>query len=526
MAQVPVETVQKQHTRLISPSKDDARYREMLIDWKLRSLAHDPEQLREFFLPLPKGAGLHMDLAGSVSTERLIAWGAADGLCINRKNWTAESPPCQGKAVPMQEAMAERALHRKIVQEWSMEHFQGSRQEAQQHFWDALDKFDAVLSKKRLVDSLADILSIAGKNTHSYVELLHGLNSDQVGKRAARYIQPDDPWTETVLLKRRQQIMADPLFQKTVAHTTANLKKWVAGARDLLGCKTGNPDPGCAVEVRFLMSANRTRDRGYVFGQWVYGYELARQSPLVLGIGLMGPEEHENSLAYYDDEMFALDVLHRLKQADTQQQPVRIALPAGELIPELVPDTLEGQWHLKFHIRHAVEMGHAERVGHGCDVLGEEDHTELLTRMRERGVLVEACLTSNAVLLGKTGRSHPLNLYLGQGVPVVLATDHAGILRIDITDEFVRAVTHQHLGYSELKRMVRASVEHSFLPGASLWQEEGRYERVVNACAQDPAGATHGSASCNRFLQGSRRAAMQWKLEGQLAAFEEQVVEQ
>ena len=51
--------------------------------------------------------------------------------------------------------------------------------------------------------------------------------------------------------------------------------------------------------------------------------------------------------------------------------------------------------------------------------------------------------------------------------PATLATDDEGILQINITDEFVRAVTHQHLGYPELKQMARASAEYSFLPGAS-----------------------------------------------------------
>ena len=530
--QIPVEIVQEQAASLISPSKKDARYREMLIDWKLRSLDSDPEKLRGFLWTMPKGADLHNHLSGAVTTERLIEWGAADGLCINRENWTAEPPPCKEKAVPMKQAMPDTALRQSILEAWSMENFQGSMLEAHQHFFDAFGKFDAVLSEERSDDSLADVLSIAGKNKHAYVELMRGFNSSRVGKLAAKYIQPDDSWTEKMLLEKREQIMADLVFQKTLADTTANLEKWMVGARELLGCNTDNPDPGCDVEVRFLMSATRTKDRGYVFAQWVYGYELTLKSPLVLGVELVAPEENKKSLKYYDDEMFALDVLYRFNQADAQQQPVRIALHAGELIPEILPDTPEGQRHLKFHIRHAVEMGHAERIGHGCDVLDEENPSELLATMRDKDVLVEACLTSNATLLGKTGYSHPLNIYLAQDVPAALATDDEGILRINITDEFVRAVTHQHLGYPELKQMARASVEYSFLPGTSLWEEEdeeegkGRYEQVDNACARDLAGATHISASCTKFLKGSERATLQWKLEGQLAAFEDKVVQQ
>ncbi|WPD20879.1 MAG: hypothetical protein SD837_11785 [Candidatus Electrothrix scaldis] len=524
-AQAPVESVEQQGKAVFSPNTDDPSYREMLVDWKLRSLKNDPEKLREFLLPMPKGADLHNHLSGAVTTERLIEWGAADGLCINQESWKAEPPPCVDKAVPMQEAMSDSALQQKILEAWSMENFQGSMLEAHQHFFDAFGKFDAVISDERSDDSLADVLSITGKNNQVYVELMRGFNASRVGKLAAKYIQPDDPWTEAMLLEKRQELIVDPVFQKTLADTSASLEKWVSDARGLLGCSTESPDPGCGVEVRFLMSANRTKDRRSVFAQWVYGYELTQKSPWVMGVELVAPEEHENSLKYYDDEMFSLDVLHRLYKADKQKKPVRIALHAGELIPEILPDSMEGQWHLKFHIRHAVEMGHAERIGHGCDVLDEESPAELMKTMRDKDVLVEACLTSNATLLGKTGHSHPLNTYLAQDVPAALATDDEGILRIDITDEFVRAITHQKLGYPELKQMTRASMEHSFLPGASLWQEESRYEKISNACAQDVAGSTRLSPSCKRFLQKSERAAMQWKLEEQLTAFEKQVVE-
>lgn len=501
----------------------DAHYREMFLDWKLRSLRNQPDKLREFLLAMPKGADLHSHLSGAVTTERLIDWGAEDGLCINQKTWAAEQPPCKDEAVPLAKTKSDPALYRNVLAAWSMEGFTGPMLAAHQHFFDAFGKFGAVISEQRGDDALADVLSTAGRNHQLYIELMQGFDSSAIGKIAANYIKPEDPWTEKVLLKKRKQIMADPVFQPTLAKAAANLTSAVQGARTLLGCGTANPDPGCKVEVRFLLSANRTKDRGYVFAQWVYGYELTQQSPLVLGVELVSPEEDANSLKYYDDEMFALDVLHRFNQADSARRPVRIALHAGELIPEVLPPTPEGQQHLKFHIRHAVVKGHAERIGHGCDVLDEDNPTDLLKTMREKNVLAEICLTSNATLLGKTGYSHPVNVYLAQDVPAALATDDEGILRINITDEFVRAVTLQKLGYPALKQMVRASVEHSFLPGASLWQQASRYDQVTAACAQDDLGAKHPSASCAKLLTGSERAAMQWKLEGQLAAFEEKV---
>ena len=83
--------------------------------------------------------------------------------------------------------------------------------------------------------------------------------------------------------------------------------------------------------------------------------------------------------------------------------------------------------------------------------------------------MVEINLTSNDVILGVSGKDHPLPLYRKYGVPVALSTDDEGVSRIDMTHEYVRAAETYGLSYSDLKQMVRTSFEHSFLPGASLW---------------------------------------------------------
>ncbi len=62
-----------------------------------------------------------------------------------------------------------------------------------------------------------------------------------------------------------------------------------------------------------------------------------------------------------------------------------------------------------------------------------------------------------------------MSLFEGAGVPVALATDDEGVSRSEMTREYERAVADQGLDYATLKKMARTSLEHSFLPGASLW---------------------------------------------------------
>ncbi len=195
---------------------------------------------------------------------------------------------------------------------------------------------------------------------------------------------------------------------------------------------------------------------------------------------------------------------------------VHIALHAGELAPGLVPP-----FGLAFHVRSAVEQGHAERIGHGVDVMYEDAPAALLAEMAARHTLVEINLTSNDVILGVSGIPHPLPDYLRAGVPVALSTDDEGVSRIDLTHEYVRAATTYRLGYLDLKRMARASLEHSFLPGAGVWAAATpeTLRTPVPAC-RGQLGNDAPAGACATLIAGSERAAQQWELERRFHAFE------
>jgi adenosine deaminase len=160
-----------------------------------------------------------------------------------------------------------------------------------------------------------------------------------------------------------------------------------------------------------------------------------------------------------------------------------------------------------------VEVAGARRIGHGIDISYEADASALLRKMARDHVAVEINLTSNAVILGVKGRTHPLSLYREAGVPVVLSTDDEGVSRTDMTNEYVRAVTEQGLRYRDLKQIVRAGLQYSFLPGASLWQDGPGGTRVAPCRV---AAAT----ACTAFLAANPKAAKQWQLESDLEAFE------
>jgi adenosine deaminase len=194
---------------------------------------------------------------------------------------------------------------------------------------------------------------------------------------------------------------------------------------------------------------------------------------------------------------------------------VHISLHAGELAPGLVPPG-----GLRFHVRQAVELGHAERIGHGVDVMYEDNASELLKEMAREHVMVEVNLSSNEGILGIKGNEHPFTLYRAAHVPVALSTDDEGVSRIDITGEYVRAALDYHLSYADLKELARTGMEHNFLSGESLWARPDEFTIATAACKGQAFGGEKPSAACKSFLEKSEKAAAQWELERRFREFE------
>jgi adenosine deaminase len=178
---------------------------------------------------------------------------------------------------------------------------------------------------------------------------------------------------------------------------------------------------------------------------------MARIDPRWVGFNLVMPEDALIPMRDFKLHMQMIDFLHKL------YPEVRITLHAGELAEGLVPP--EG---LRFHIRESITRGHALRIGHGTDIVHEDNAEGLMREMAAKGILVEVALSSSDVILGIRGKNHPLRTYLRYGVPIALATDDEGVARSNMTLEFRKAVQEQGLDYRTLKRMVRNSISYSF----------------------------------------------------------------
>ena len=270
-----------------------------------------------------------------------------------------------------------------------------------------------------------------------------------------------------------------------------------------LHCAAEPASAPCKVVVRYVYQVLREFPKEQVFAQTLAGFELAALDPRVVAINFVQPEDGINSMRNYHLHMQMVDFAKHL------YPNVHITLHAGELASGLVPP--EG---LRFHIREAIELGHAERIGHGVDIMYETGSHQLLKEMRDKHIAVEVALTSNDVILGIKGNDHPFPIYRKNGVPVVLVTDDEGVNRSHLTQEYQRAVLTYGLTYADLKQMVRNTLEYSFLTGASYWTD-ATYRVPVKACA---AGTE--TVACKAFLATSDKASAQVDLEKRFHDFE------
>jgi adenosine deaminase len=132
------------------------------------------------------------------------------------------------------------------------------------------------------------------------------------------------------------------------------------------------------VETRCLYQVFRNTPRESVFAQALFGFELASIDPRVAGINLVGSEDNFAAMADYADHMRIFQFVRGLYPT------VHVSMHAGELALGLVPP--EG---LCCHVRQAVEIAGTDRIGHGVDVMYEEESEKLLKDMAAKRVLVE-----------------------------------------------------------------------------------------------------------------------------------------
>ncbi|WP_324698318.1 adenosine deaminase family protein [Novosphingobium aerophilum] len=462
-------------------------------------LSGNAAMLRLFLQAMPKGGDLHNHLGGTPSAEDWLDWAGKAGFCAG-SDLKLLPPPC-ADADRITRIAAERPFdYARLVDHLGTRGWQKGigRDEVSGHtqFFISFERFGPV-APGHTVPAMEVALRTSAGDSATYLELMHNPDAMMAYILAA----PDVPLDETGLEARYAQELAG--LAPAIAKARAELDRDEKQVRADMGCGTSSAEAACGLAVHYLASAFRALPPAQVFRSLIASFALADADPRYVGVNIVQPEDWPVSMRDYDLHMAMFRFL------EGKYPRVHRTMHAGELAFGLVPPA-----GIRNHMRKALDAG-AERIGHGVAIAYEDDAAGTLRRMARDHVAVEINLSSNDVILGVRGGEHPIQLYRRFGVPVTLSTDDQGILRTDLTQEYMRAAREQGLHYADLKQVTRASLEFAFVPGESLWRGRVPGEPVA-ACT-----AGFDAAPCRALLARSEKARLQVTLEQRLDAFEQ-----
>ncbi len=474
----------------------------------LNSIQHDPLKLQQFFYAMPKGGDIHNHIDGAVYAEDLVHFAAKENYCLNVKSMTVS----QLKTCPAGDQLTmvnnNPMLLGKLIDAWSMQDFPINTQSGEGHFFNTFPKLEPLVISN-VVKAIASIANRAGRQNEEYLELMiGGLELNVTDKQ----VKTPEEIGATVqqqsdLAAWRIALLAAGL-NDVIKKTDIRMQQLTGQVNTLLKCGTSAAAPGCRVAIRYQYFALRDLPISQFYAELVTAFGVANTSASVVGINIVMPENWNTALDDYTEQMKMIGFLR------TIYPKVHVTLHAGELTFGQLPPK-----YLTYHINQAVNIAHAERIGHGVDIAYEKNSQSLLNEMAQKHIDVEINLTSNKDVLGVSGKQSPLLLYLANQVPVTLSTDDEGIERTDLTAQYQLAELEYSLPYPILKNIVRNNLAYGFVEGKPLWLGYD-YKQVVSQCATDILGDKNPSAACATFLKANTKARLQWQLEHEFNVFE------
>lgn len=443
-------------------------YYHELISGAMPSIA----ELTLFTNQLPKGGDLHHHYSGALYVETYLDWVDESHFCICLdnackgatktgpepaakyevvKNW--KSGAC-ASAVELRTQKKYSAFYRDLLKRWSDKDFANHFHEQSppdQQFFDTFGFFGSV-SDYSYQEGLQALKQRAIAENVLYLETMlksaPAIDSPALAKTLnALSADSSDRETEAAFQAYFDFLANDPASKAAVEEYARSHEQAAVGIND------------GSFMLRFQTYVSRNSEPAKVFSGLYAAFAAANQSPLIVGVNMVGPE---NGYIAMRDYSLHMKMLRFLKQRFAN---VKLALHAGELVLGMVPP--EG---LKHHINEAVVIAGADRIGHGVDIVHEAAAYQLLDLMKSRNVAVEINLTSNAFILGVENEAHPLALYRQQAVPFVISTDDAGVSRNNLSDEYLQFTSRFRPSYEELKEAVYNSLRYAFLADAEKRQ--------------------------------------------------------
>ena len=405
-----------------------------------------------FFSQMPKGGDLHHHYSGAIYAEQYLTWVDKQGYCIDKQEYrivTDRSKLATGRTcLTGAEAVADDQVYRELLQRWSNKDFHNHgavQAPPDRHFFSTFGYFNDV-ADTNTNEGLLTLKQRAIEENVLYIETVFKLAPFTMDAGFdAQALKPgvSDAALDAAMAAALAALENDSAF-------TQKIGAYVAGVQ----ADHANVDDA-NFTMRYQPYVLRFFSPSMVFSSMVSAFKASQQSPLIVGVNIVGQESANVSMRDYTLHM----KMFRFLKA--KYSGVKLSLHAGELALGDVPP--EG---LRFHIDQAIHVAGASRIGHGLDLAHERNAPAILKALKARDIPVEINLTSNAFISGIEGENHPLTLYRQYGVPYVISTDDAGVTRHTLTNEYVLFASRYKPAYAEVKKASYDSVRYAFLPAA------------------------------------------------------------
>jgi adenosine deaminase len=426
----------------------------------LMKIRNNEAALTAFFQQMPKGGDLHHHFSGSIYAEPLLERAIAEDFYLNLETMAvSKMKPSKGNWETFSSLKNKGQLpfyQQQVMQTWSAKDYNGVSVPSDDLFFDSFDKFFPVIDG-HFAEGLLELKKRALSENVSYIEtqlsiIPCDMKVDDLSDFNSKLRQAASQKDEKGVLKLLDNLYKSIQQKEAVKYATDFNTNFIARLHKDLKIDDKR------FTMRYQNFVLRFMEPVDLFKNLVIAFISANESKLVAGVNIVSPEHGENSMKDYWLHMIMFKYCHS-KYAD-----VKYTLHAGELTLGLVQPE-----ELTWHINSAVHIAGANRIGHGVDIAYESNSYDLLRYMSKNNIPIEINLASNEFILKVKEDRHPFTLYKEFNVPIVISTDDAGILRTNMTEQYVLlAKRYPDVSYQTIKQYVYNSINYSFIQEESV----------------------------------------------------------
>jgi adenosine deaminase len=416
--------------------------------------------LTAFFTQMPKGGDLHHHYGGAIYAEPLLERAIKEDFYLNMETLgVSRQKSDEGNWERFSDLQKKGLIYKfkqQIMQKWSIKDFNGVDYPPDKLFFETFDKLWPAAADN-YKEGMTEIKNRAIIENVSYIETQFGIIPQRLDLSKLQY---QTQALRNAANRHDEKTVYSILDTIFVAIESQNPSQYAHDYNENFVRRLHE-------ELQIDDSLFTMRYQNFVlrffqpvdlFANLVVSFISANTSPLIAGVNIVAPEDGETTLKDYELQMMMFNYCHK------RYPKVKYSMHAGELtLGSVMPEDLS------FHIRSAVMTANANRIGHGIDIGYETNSYQTLKMMATRKIPVEINLSSNEFILSVKENRHPILLYKQFGVPLVISTDDAGILRTNLTEQFVLlAKRYPSITYTDIKQYVFNSIEYSFIQDENI----------------------------------------------------------